>query len=352
MPRYKLLLFAALGLLLTGQACVRISSRTLSPTIMRSDDGGENWGAKDLVERFIEKKRERVITINGVSATNLLFSRANPNLIVLTTPANGLYLTHNRGDQWSASGYHGPVVAAALDPINDQGLALTDGRSVLRSTDGGRSWPVVFTLTRGDETLTGLVIDTYNPHRLLALSSIGIVYETTDQGQTWRIRSRIDDGVGALLMHPADSRILFAYGRTHALWRSTDGGGTWQSLNSSFEPVPPQRANLALWFVSPNDTTIYSTGGHSLLKSIDLGSSWSAVRSVVSPPVAVASVSVHPTDPQRVAYVIGAKLHRTDDGGATWTVTTLPTNRPPRFLVRDPNDLNVFYLGSLQPPKK
>lgn len=352
MRRHKFFILAVLGLLLTGQACIRISPRTVSPTVLRSDDDGNAWVSKDLVERFVEKKRERVITINGVSATGLLFSRANPDLLVLTTQANGLYASQNRGDQWTASGYRGPVVAAALDPVDDQSLALTDGRSVLRSTDGGRTWPVVFTLTRGDETLTGLAIDTYNPQRLLALSSLGILYESTDQGQTWRIRSRIEDAVGTLLMHPADSRVLFAYGRAQTLWRSTDGGVTWQSLNRSFDPVPPQRTNLTLWFVSPNETTIYSTGGHSLLKSLDLGSSWSAIRTVVSPPVSASGVTVHPTDARRLAYVIGAKLHRTDDGGATWTVTTLPTNRPPRFLVRDPHDPNILYLGSLQPPKK
>lgn len=343
---------SSLGLLLTAQACVRIAPTVTAPTILRSDDDGATWQGQDFVDTVVQKKRERTVTIARASATALTFSRANPELGALATAATGLYLTRNRGEQWVASGHRGPVVAVALDPVTDLVLILTDGRTVRRSTDGGRTWLEVFTLTKPDERLVNVAIDTLNPQRLLAAANLGLLYESTDAGVSWRIRSRLDDRLTGFAVDPADSHVLFAVGSRVALWRSTDDGATWTPLQASFDAFPQQRTNLRLWFAGPAVPTVYATGDYGLLASADLGSTWTSIRTLLPPPTTLTTIAVDPANVERIAFTVGSKLHRTDDGGATWTVTILPTNRPLNFLVRDPLTAGVLYVGASTPPKR
>lgn len=341
-----------LGLLLSGQACLRLTSpRASGPSILRSDDDGQTWQAKDFIERTVVRKRERLVTLGGVAARSLSFSRANPQLAGLATD-KGFYLTTNRGEQWQRTGYRGPVQAAAFDPVDEQTVALASPSSILRTVDRGQTWQPVFVVTRPDEQLTGLIVDFHNPRRLIASASTGTLYSSEDAGQTWSVLGRLTDRLTGFVVHPTDSRILFLTSQDQVLWKSVDGGRSWSGLKAGLAPYPQANQSPRLIFADAAGATLLLASQFGLLRSTDGGNSWQPVSTLLTPPVTIEGVAADPTNPNRITLFVGQTLHRTTDGGTSWKVASLPTSRPLTFVVLDPQDPQVLYLGANPPPKR
>ena len=182
-------------------------------------------------------------------------------------------------------------------------------------------------------------------------------------------------GIERVHVDPHDPSIVYAETRISGLWRSADGGATWVSINEglpNLDPFHPQPATLAVDAAG----TLFAPlglldGPTSLWKSEDRGITWSeAVRFPMRPdpenrliadpsepgtlywifnafvykitgggaswscfpgngptcaePLRLATdVAVDPNDPDRVYLSDGYGFHRTDDGGATWTVSSI-----------------------------
>jgi photosystem II stability/assembly factor-like uncharacterized protein len=140
------------------------------------------------------------------------------------------------------------VVAALGDPFRD-----STERGIFRSTDGGRTWSK--TLYTGPGTgASDLAMDPKNPDVLYAgmwrfrrsawnLTSGGAddgIYKSTDGGVTWQrvagnglpagITGRI-----ALAIAPSDGKRIYALVESSdgLLWRSDDAGATWKMTSSN-----------------------------------------------------------------------------------------------------------------------
>ncbi len=348
------LVAVCLFFLLTGQACIRInsSSRPAGPTLLRSDDRGETWISKDLIGQLRKGKKVQTISITPYSANKLAFSKANAQLLVLSTENNGLYLSQNRGDQWAQTGYTGIVRDFALDPLNAAVVYIAADRTIQKTEDGGRIWKPAFTVTRAGENLTTVGVDMYNPQRVLAATNTGIIYLSQDAGLTWKVFSTINDSLFGLTFSPTDSRIVFILGAHDGIWKSTDGGQTFASLAPSLKDYPGATANIRLHFSDSRGTTIYQTSKYGLLRSRDFGQTWQSITTLVLPPSPIDAVVVDPANEATIALVIGNKLHRTTNGGENWIPSTLPNVRPLGFLEINPSDPSVLYIGSRIPPKK
>src|SRR5205085_7947069 len=119
---------------------------------------------------------------------------------------------------------------------------------VWKTTDAGRTWKPLF-----DDQPTGsvgaLAVAPSNPNILYVGSGEGLqrpdlstgdgIYKSTDGGKTWRhLGLRDGQQIGAILVHPRDpNQLLVAvlghpYGANaeRGVFRSTDGGATWQRV--------------------------------------------------------------------------------------------------------------------------
>jgi len=133
--------------------------------------------------------------------------------------------------------------------------------------------------------------------------------------------------------------------------RSDDGGSTWRPVSNDFsydgEPgthqwydgTPHPWEFARVWHLEPSladpDTVLAGVEDAALFRTTDGGGSWhelSGLRTHRSSPswmpgaggMAVHTILVHPSDPGRMHVAISAAgVFRTDDGGATWT----PANR-------------------------
>ncbi len=135
------------------------------------------------------------------------------------------------------------------------------------------------------------------------------------------------------------------------LQRSDDGGVSWRPVGNTFSytgevgthqwydgtPHPWEFARV--WHLEPSatdpDAVLAGVEDAALFRTTDGGGSWSEVAGLRSHPsgsgwqpgaggMAVHTILVHPDDPRRIHVAISAAgVFRTDDGGATWR----PCNR-------------------------
>ncbi len=163
--------------------------------------------------------------------------------------------------------------------------------------------------------------------------------------------------INAIAISPADPRIVLLGGSTGGVWRSEDGGET-------FQPVSDDQVDLAVGYLAfaPSQPNIVYAGmgdahggynGSGVLRSTDAGKTWTRVNNATLPaPGRIFRLEVDPNDPNRVyvaqfAYQSGNDLFAggvfvSTDGGVNWTRTLFGL---PRDLVIHPTNPRTLYVG-------
>jgi len=136
---------------------------------------------------------------------------------------------------------------------------------LLRTNDGGRNWTSSLTAVRAFAT-------TSLENTIYALSRFGYLYRSDDAGKNWSttISTFAMDDLGVVSVDPHDPNLLLATAG-NGLWRSEDGGHTWDrtllySGNSLY-------ARWRIEFDPSSDRifALFGYGGLKLMRSDDRG---------------------------------------------------------------------------------
>jgi photosystem II stability/assembly factor-like uncharacterized protein len=147
------------------------------------------------------------------------------------------------------------------------------------------------------------------------------------------------------------------------LFKTTDGGETWQKIlyvgentgcaDVAFVPGMPNIVFAAMWEFRRRPDSFHSGGpGSGLYRSIDGGKSWQKLtEGLPEPPLGRIAVAVSPTLPSRIYASVESTdsgFYRSDDMGETWTRTNDErgvTGRPFYFslVMADPQDPERVY---------
>ncbi len=268
---------------------------------------------------------------------------------------------------------------------------------VWRSNDYGRTWVPIFD-GEASQSIGAIAVSLSNPEIVYVASGEGLqrpdlsvgdgIYKSTDSGKTWtHLGLRDGQQIPALAIDPHDPNRLFAavlghpYGPNpeRGIFRSTDGGATWQKVlykdestggsDVEIDPSNPEVIYASLWQsrVGPwEDNNSFAGTGGGLFKSIDGGNTWKKLTNGLPEDLVQINVAIAPSQPKRLyatlattkpsEYATGKGLgfYRSDDGGESWAqITTDP--RPtmkigggdlpvPRV---DPKDPDVVYVASI-----
>jgi photosystem II stability/assembly factor-like uncharacterized protein len=222
---------------------------------------------------------------------------------------------------WTSVGPGGGgwVMSVAASPHDENTVFLGgDIQGVFLTENGGSSW------TSHNEGLRDFWIETIllhpaDPNILYAGGTSG-VYKSLDRGRSWSwLRSGFpavsrfswSAPVSALAMDPSNPDIIYAgigtprrgFGKQGAVYRSTDGGGTWSKINASGS-LPADTLITSL-VVHPSNrtprpdtssTTLYLTSQYGFFTSTDGGVSWTAFNNGL-PHTNVARVALSRNDP-------------------------------------------------------
>ncbi len=248
----------------------------------------------------------------------------------------GVYRSDDAGTTWRAANAGLPafrVQTIAIDPTSPStlyaGTLTPDGVQsvgIFKSTDGGASWVDINVglfdpLTGiGPLDVWSLAIDPRNPNTILAGSRFSEIFKSVDGGQTWQNKTLGGFNVfletSAFQFDPANhSNILAA--STLGLLRSTDGGETWNGYGNV------SNAFFTLVSDPTTATTLYAgnINGSGIFKSTDGGAHWSTInKGLPSTLPLVLGVAVDPAHPTTLyAGTYGNGLYRSTDGGSNWS---------------------------------
>ncbi len=250
---------------------------------------------------------------------------------------DGIYKSTDAGRTWTHLGLRDgqQIPQIAVDPHDARRLFVAvlghpygpnPERGIYRSTDGGATFQKVLFK---DENTGGsdVEIDPSNPQ---------VVYASL-----WESRQG-----------PWENSQWM--GTSGGLFKSTDGGDTWRQLTSGL-PKDVVQVNLA---IAPSDphrlyATLAMMRGLAIYRSIDGGATWERATTDPRPAERIGGgdLPVPRVDPQNpdVVYVASIVTWKSTDGGKTWTgIRGAPGGDDYQNIWINPRDPGIILLGSDQ----
>jgi photosystem II stability/assembly factor-like uncharacterized protein len=310
--------------------------------------------------------------IIGGRVTDVDVPKGSKKIIYVGTASGGLWKTINTGVTWEpifddqATLSIGDIAIPETQPDTiwvgtgeaNHFRGSLAGAGVFKSPDGGRTWQHLG--LAGTQTIGRIRIHPKDPD-VVYVAAAGHewtynqdrgVYKTTDGGKTWQKVLYINEKVGAidLVMDPRNPDVLIASmvnrirqrwsdpvpGGEDGLFKTTDGGKTWRELTNGL----------------PDTRTTGRIGIDFCLAKPDVVYAWVDNHTPVGPP--------QPTEKDSYGRfrtypdIVGADVYRSDDFGETWRKVSPSDRTMQRFggtygwvfgqIRVDPNNENVVFL--------
>ena len=232
---------------------------------------------------------------------------------------------------------------------------------VWKSDDYGRTWNPIFD-QQPTQSIGAIAVAPSDPNIVYVASGEGLhrpdlsvgngIYKSTDAGKTWtHLGLRDGQQIPALAVDPRDPDKVFAavlghpYGPSEerGIYRSTDGGQTWQRIitkdentggsDVQIDPSNPDVVYASMWEAregpwEDNNQVNGTNGG--LFKSTDGGNTWHQLANGLPKDLSQIYVAIAPSNPSRIYATLAAasgklNVYRSDDAGESWTqITTDP----------------------------
>ena len=243
--------------------------------------------------------------------TTIEISSDNPNVVYVGCDVGGIYKSTDNGVSWQIinNGLTNYIVQdIAIDPQTSSTLYAATQGGVFKSTDKGDTWVIKrngFPPTSKwsfTSPIAEIIVDPVNPNIVYAgvgmppvmfehneqnwiiVEEKGVIYKSTDYGESWSKIQNTGININALIYSMAidhnDPTVLYAT-TEYGVYKSTDAGNTWQSKSTGLPHLNTRNiiidpTNLDVLYV-----TIWATPGSDsweggVYKSTDAGESWAA----------------------------------------------------------------------------
>jgi photosystem II stability/assembly factor-like uncharacterized protein len=259
----------------------------------------------------------------------------------------------------------------------------TTGGGVMKTTDGGLSWTPMSDRFFGG-TIGAIAVDARNPDVVWVGGGETCIrgntahgdglWKTTDDGRTWTFLGFREEHIATIELDWRNSSVAYlgVFGNpfqaspNRGLYKTTDGGQTFNKalfvndstgvIDIQMDPTNPDILYVATWQAFRTPWSMSSGGvGSALHKSTDGGSTWTNLsRTARGFPKGVTGkigIAVSPAKPSRIWAQVehdSGGLYRSDDGGQSWEKLNADRRMMQRawyysHVYADPKDTNVVY---------
>ncbi len=368
---------AALAALLVGPTAASADAQLIADSTTRAAMRWRSLGPVNMVGRI----------------TALAVNPKNHKIFYVAGATGGIWKTVNAGTTFFPVWDDGPIASMgdiAIAPSNpdivwagtgeeDSRNSVAPGFGVYKSSDGGLTWQSMG-LER-TQHIGRIVIHPTNPD-IVYVAALGALwgtnaerglYKTVDGGKTWALSKFISDRAGFVdvAMDPRDPNVLYAAswerirkpssfnsgGPGSALWKSTDGGTSWNEVRGGGFPGT-MKGRITLAIARSNPDVVYamveadSVRGtktpqlllSGLYRSADAGTTWTWMSTENRRPFYFSEIAVDPKNPDRV-YRLAVAFHASDDGGHSWRASMLGIHEDYHAMWINPDDPEHFLVG-------
>src|SRR5438067_4233293 len=229
----------------------------------------------------------------GGRIDDIAVSESDPSIIYIGYAVGGVFKSENNGTTFEPVFETYPTASIgdiAIHPTNPNIVYVgtgeannrqtsTFGDGIYKTTDGGKTFTNIG-LTE-TQTIARIVIDPKNPETVYVASPGHLfgpgpdrgIYKSTDGGKTWNKIKFIDDDTGFtdIALDPSNGNIIYAAsyqrrrsgccfnggGAGSGLWKSTDAGKSWTELTGNGLP-PGTYGRIALDVSRSNPNVVYA----------------------------------------------------------------------------------------------
>ncbi len=313
---------------------------------------------KEAITKAVNGLKLRSIgpALMGGRIADIAVSPSNPSTWYVAAGSGNLWKTKNSGITWqpvfeNQASYS--IGTVTIDPNNTDvvwvgtgenvsGRHVGWGDGVYRSRDGGKTWQQMG--LPKSEHIGKILIDPRNSEVVLVAAEGPLwsaggdrgVYKTTDGGKTWQLVLEIDKNTGVtdLEFAPTNPDIVYAatYQRRRHTWslmaggpqsgiyKSTNNGNAWREVTTGLPKGDMGKIGLAVTPANPN--LVYATieannKEKGFYRSMDKGESWEKRNSYTSGgtgPHYYQEIEVSPENPDLI-YQMDVFIHVSRNGG-------------------------------------
>jgi photosystem II stability/assembly factor-like uncharacterized protein len=323
----------------------------------------------------------------------------DPLTYYMATTGGGLWKTTDAGHRWFniSDGYfktgsmgavavsesHPNVVYAGMGEHAPRGVMTSYGDGVYKSTDGGKTWKHLG--LEATRQISRISIHPDNPDIVFVAAQGALngptkergIYKSTDGGKTWQHTLFVNETTGcsdlSIDMHNPD--VLYAAMWDHdrkpwevrsggpgsGLYKSTDGGLTWNTIHNG---IPEEKGKMAIavsradsdWVYALVESDTYAEKG-GLFLSTNAGNSWSRVSGdhrLIQRAWYYIEVFPDPQNKEKV-NVLNASYLQSKDAGKTWSRIDayhgdyhdlwINPNNPNNMAVADDGGVSITFDG-------
>ena len=155
-------------------------------------------------------------------------------------------------------------------------------------------------------------------------------------------QSPVNGRINALAVDPNNANIIYAGAAAGGIFKTTDGGATWNNITASWTTIPVNCIAMA------DSNTIYAglgdlhgqrMWGTGVMKSTDAGASWTQVGAASLGSIGVSKIVVDPDNANNLVCTTSGyaysgnsltwnygRIYRSTNGGSTWTAVQTTAN--------------------------
>lgn len=313
--------------------------------VWKTSDAGISW--KNISDGFFKTGTVGAITV----------AESDPNIVVvgmgehaargvMTSMGDGVYKSMDAGKTWKHLGLEKTrhISDVVIHPKNPDIIYVTaqgaqygpsQERGVYRTQDGGQNWSKVLTVDQNTGA-SSLSMDMNNPRILYAsmwqhrrypwiMESGGAqsgLYKSTDGGDTWnQLNTGLPKAFGksGISVSRANSERVFAVieaeGEKGGVYRSDDAGKTWKLINKNRVNIARSWYYMEIFADPQNENLVYVLNAP-VMKSIDGGKSFSNIS---VPHGDNHHLWINPTDNQNLINSNDGGANISFNGGKSWS---------------------------------
>lgn len=318
--------------------------------------------AQDLNELLSPVKYRNIGPFRGGRSVCASGEVGDPLTYYMGTTGGGLWKTEDAGQIWKnisdgffKTGSVGAIAVSESDPNivycgmgehAPRGVMTSYGDGVYKSTDAGKTWKQIG--LAGTQHIARIVIHPKNPDILWVAAQGPLhgngedrgIYKSIDGGASWKKVLYINDMTGcselsidysnpdvlyaAMWEHQRKPWIVISGGEGSGLYKSIDGGETWNKIHKG---LPEEKGKMAIAVSRSNPEKVYALiesdtqkEKSGLFVSNNGGKNWSRVSAdhrLTQRAWYYIELFIDPQDEETV-YVLSAPALRSIDGGRSW----------------------------------